>query len=121
MSNLSKTRYNVFAETDEYGFSNDQLIFEFLYWTIKCFSGGSRGGARETRSPLFLDQTEARSPPPPPPPPLSEGLDPPLCLDLSYTHTGASPGFSSLFDTKGKARRGGCVCKLWQRAFSSAD
>ena len=27
MSNLSKTRYNVFAENDEYGFSNDHLIF----------------------------------------------------------------------------------------------
>ena len=57
-------------------------------------SGGSRGGARGARPPLFLDQTEARrtekkffEPPPhiswsgyPPPPPLFEGLDPPLVI-----------------------------------------
>ena len=57
-------------------------------------SGGSRGGARGARPPLFLDQTEARrteknvfDPPPPlshgldtPPPPLFEGLDPPLVI-----------------------------------------
>ena len=57
-------------------------------------SGGSRGGARGARPPLFLDQTEARrteknffEPPliswsgyPPPSPPLFEGLDPPLVI-----------------------------------------
>ena len=57
-------------------------------------SGGSRGGARGARPPLFLDQTEARRteknvfyPPPPliswsgyPPPHLFEGLDPPLVI-----------------------------------------
>ena len=58
-------------------------------------SGGSRGGARGARPPLFLDQTEARrteknffEPPPPliswsgypSPPPLFEGLDPPLVI-----------------------------------------
>ena len=60
------------------------------------FSGGSRGGARGARPPLFFDQNEARKaekifggdPPllsqalddPPPPSPLSEGLNPPLYL-----------------------------------------
>ena len=59
------------------------------------YSGGSRGGARGVRHPLFFYQTDARraekvffetgSPPPlylrvwmTGPTPLSEGLDPPL-------------------------------------------
>ena len=45
-----------------------------------CSSGGSRGGAWGTRSPLFLDQTEPQRAKKcfsePPPPPLSQGLDP---------------------------------------------
>ena len=44
-------------------------------------SGGSRGGARGARPPLFLDQTEARRTEKkffePPPPPISHGLDTP--------------------------------------------
>ena len=46
-------------------------------------SGGSRGGARGARPPLFLDQTEARRTEKnvfDPPPPLFEGLDPPLVI-----------------------------------------
>ena len=42
-------------------------------------SGGSRGGARGARPPLFLDQTEARRTEKNvfDPPPLSHGLDTP--------------------------------------------
>ena len=42
-------------------------------------SGGSRGGARGARPPLFLDQTEARRTEKNffEPPPLSHGLDTP--------------------------------------------
>ena len=64
-------------------------------------SGGSRGGARGARPPLFFDQNETRrseknfleTAPPPlsqdlddrPPPPLSEGLDPPLVKEKHAT------------------------------------
>ena len=46
-------------------------------------SGGSRGGARGARPPLFLDQTEARRTEknvfdPPPPPYLMVWIPPPL-------------------------------------------
>ena len=61
-------------------------------------SGGSRGGARGARLPLFLDETETRraekilGDPPlsmslndcPPPPPTSQGLDPALQADCYY-------------------------------------
>ena len=62
---------------------------------LNISSGGSRGGARGTRAPLFLDQTEGRraekffktvpliSESGWPGPPLSEGLDPPLISNVS--------------------------------------
>ena len=62
---------------------SNQRLLKF----VKC-SGGSRGGARGARPPLFLAQTMSEGPkkhPPlilgsgwPGPPPLSEGLDLPL-------------------------------------------
>ena len=91
------------------GLSNKyEHAFEFLnhvcvLYTI-IFSGWSRGGARGTRSPLFLDQNEVRRAekiifetgpplikgsewpfqPPPPPLPLSEGLNPPLIFHTNF-------------------------------------
>ena len=56
-------------------------------------SDGYRGDARGAQAlTLFLDQTETRRAakmffetiPPPSPPPLSEGLDPPLIIVVSF-------------------------------------
>ena len=57
---------------------NDKLT---QYSDLTILSGGSRGGARGVRPPLFLAQTEARRAEknvgdrPPPPTSLSQGLD----------------------------------------------
>ena len=52
-------------------------------------SGGSRGGARGARPPLFLDQNEKKNErPPPPPPSLSQGLDPPLFHTFKMKESG---------------------------------
>ena len=56
---------------------NDKLT---QYSDLTILSGGSRGGARGVRPPLFLDQTEARRAEKnvgdrPPPTSLSQGLD----------------------------------------------
>ena len=73
-------------------------------------SGGSRGGARGARPPLFLDQTEARRTEKnvfaPPPPPLSHGLDtPPTYLKVWIRHW--------LFDTfKCRLSSGRTTCTI---------
>ena len=85
------------------GYQKKIMIIMSLQWHLNLiYSGGSRGEARRSQAPTFLDQTEARTaekrkkkksfetePPlsqnlddcqsfPPPPPLSSEGLDPPL-------------------------------------------
>ena len=73
-------------------------------------SGGSRGGARGARPPLFLDQTEARRTEKnffEPPPPLSHGLDtpPPPYLKVWIRHW--------LFDTfKCRLSSGRTTCTI---------
>ena len=58
-------------------------------------SGGSKGGARGARAPLFLDQTEAQRTEKiffvDRPPPLSKGLDPSLASNHRFV-------FSLLFN-----------------------
>ena len=73
-------------------------------------SGGSRGGARGARPPLFLDQTEARRTEKKffePPPPISHGLDtpPPPYLKVWIRHW--------LFDTfKCRLSSGRTTCTI---------
>ena len=71
-------------------------VVVLVIFAIVLINGGSRGGTRGVRPPLFLDQTEARraeknfykTRPPPylriwmtaPPLPLSEDLDTPLLI-----------------------------------------
>ena len=73
-------------------------------------SGGSRGGARGARPPLFLDQTEARRTEkkffePPPPPYLMVWIPPPPYLKVWIRHW--------LFDTfKCRLSSGRTTCTI---------